>query len=351
MTQQPRLLDQIRLCLRRAHKSPRTEEAYVMWAERFIRFSGLRHPRDCGAEYVERFLNHLARDRGVAAATQNQALSALLYLYRRVLGIELPWLDNLEYAGRKRRLPVVLDRSEVAAVIAQLNGSTRLVGSLLYGAGLRLLECLRLRVKDIDFKRCAITVRSGKGNKDRQTLLPDSLHLELRRQLEHAQSQHQRDLRRGAGWVELPTALQAKWPTAGRDWLWQWLFPATRFYHHTEADQWRRHHLHESAVQRAVRDAVIRARIPKRASCHTFRHSFATHLLEDGYDIRTIQKLLGHSDVRTTMIYTHVVNRGPHGVRSPLEGLAGGRRGPLLTGRQRDHPAPREQGPDLGRST
>ncbi|MCK5940729.1 MAG: integron integrase [Planctomycetes bacterium] len=330
MEQEPRLLDRIRLSLRRAHKSPRTEEAYVMWAERFIRFHGIRHPRELGPEDLERFLNHLATERRVAAATQNQALSALVYLYKQVLGMEMPWLDKLQYAVRKRRLPVVLDRSEVSAVIAQLRGPVRLAGGLLYGSGLRLLECLRLRVKDIDFGRRAVIVRSGKGNKDRQTVLPDSLRVPLQQQLRHVEQQHQRDLRKGAGWVELPTALAAKWPRAGRDWIWQWVFPATRIYHHAETGQQRRHHLHESAVQRAVREAVLRAGIPKHATCHSFRHSFATHLLEDGYDIRTIQKLLGHSDVRTTMIYTHVVNRGPQGVRSPLESLGGPVGGPLL---------------------
>lgn len=323
MSEEPKLLDQVRLALRRAHRSPRTEEAYVYWAEQFIRFCDLRHPKDLGARDVERFLNHLAAERHVAAATQNQALSALLFLYRRVLGIELPWLDNLQFAGRRRRLPIVLDRNEVGAVIANMRGPLRLVGGLLYGSGLRLLECLRLRVKDVDFGRSAITVRSGKGGKDRQTVLPAPVRAALRDHLVHVEEQHHRDLLADAGWVELPGALAQKWPTAGRQWPWQWVFPATRTYLHPATHHRRRRHLHETVVQRAVRDAVRAARIPKRASCHTFRHSFATHLLEDGYDLRTIQKLLGHSDVRTTMIYTHVVNRGPHGIKSPLESIGG----------------------------
>lgn len=317
-------MDQLRMSLRRQHRSPRTEEAYVGWAERLIRFHGMRHPRDLVAADIEQFLNHLASERHVAAATQNQALSAILYLYRHVLAAELPWLNNLQFAGRKRRLPVVLDRSEVARVLTELDGPMRLVGGLLYGSGLRLLECLKLRIKDLDFARSAITVRSGKGNKDRQTLLPESLRDSLMEHRRRMESQHAGDLHRGSGWVELPNALDLKSPSAGREWIWQWLFPATRTYLHPLTGQRRRHHLHETAVQRAVRDAVIRSKVAKRASCHTFRHSFATHLLEDGYDIRTIQRLLGHSDVRTTMIYTHVINRGPHGVRSPLESLGDG---------------------------
>ena len=319
----PRLLDQLAAALRLRQRSPRTEEAYAHWVRRFVRFHGLRHPRDLGAEEVTAFLSHLATTERSAAATQNQALCALLFLYRHVLGRELPWLDELVRAPVREHLPVVLDRAEVAAVLRQLAGTTHGIASLLYGSGLRLLEAVRLRVKDVDFARNAITVRAGKGDKDRQTLLPAPLRAALLRHREAVEQQHSQDLANGAGWVELPRALDRKLPNAGREWPWQWLFPATRTYVHVETGQRRRHHFHESAVQKAVHLAVLRAGISKRASCHTFRHSFATHLLEDGYDLRTIQKLLGHADVRTTMIYTHVLNRGPHGVRSPLEGIGG----------------------------
>lgn len=319
MSQSPRLLEQLRQRLRTEHKSERTVEAYCAWVERYVRHCGLRHPRELGAADVQQFLNHLANDRRVASATQNQALSALVYLYRKVLELELPWLDGLVYAPRRPRLPVVLDRQEVAAILSHLHGTTALIGHLLYGAGLRLLECLQLRIKDVDFTRSAITIRSGKGGKDRQTMLPVPIRTSLLQHRNQVEDQHRKGLTTGAGWVALPRAFATKHTAAGRDWPWQWLFPATRTYRHPETRQLRRHHFHESAVQRAVREAVLRARITKRASCHTFRHSFATHLLEDGYDIRTIQKLLGHSDVRTTMIYTHVINKGPHGVRSPLE--------------------------------
>ncbi|MBL9076649.1 MAG: integron integrase [Planctomycetes bacterium] len=317
----PRLLTLVRHSLRTEHYSPRTESAYVDWIVRFVHFCGLRHPRELGALEVERFLTHLATEGKVAAATQNQALAALLYLYRKVLGVELPWLDGLVRAPQRPRLPVVLSKAEVAAVLAELQGTPRLIGGLLYGAGLRLLECLQLRIKDVDFDRHAITVRSGKGDRDRQTLLPAPLRTELLRHRELVDRRHRQDVQRGAGWVELPHALAEKLPNAGRQWAWQWFFPATRTYLHEPTGQHRRHHFHETAVQKAVHEAVLRSRIAKRASCHTFRHSFATHLLQDGTDLRTIQKLLGHADVRTTMIYTHVVDRGPFGVRSPLESL------------------------------
>ncbi len=316
-----RLSDRLTAELRTRHYSPRTEEAYLHWFFRFVRFHGLRHPRDLGAAEVVAFLSHLAVQERSAAATQNQALAALLFLYRRVLGVDLPWLDGLVRAPEREHLPVVFDRSEVARVLACLDGVPRLVASLLYGAGLRLLEALHLRIKDVDFARSSLTVRAGKGDKDRQTLLPPSVRPALRSHCTTVDRQHREDLARGAGWVELPHALSRKLPSAGREWCWQWLFPATRTYWHEETQQRRRHHFHESAVSRAVHDAVLRARLDKRGSCHTFRHSFATHLLEDGYDLRTIQKLLGHADVRTTMIYTHVLDRGPGGVRSPLERL------------------------------
>lgn len=321
MQKPPRLLDLVRRSLRTEHYSPRTEEAYVAWIVRFVLFSGRRHPRELGAPEVERFLNHLANEGKVAAATQNQALGALLYLYRKVLGIGLPWLDGLVRAPHRPRLPTVLSKAEVAAVLAELNGTTGLIAGLLYGSGLRLLECLQLRIKDVDFERHAITVRSGKGDRDRQTLLPSPLRTELLRHRAEIDRQHRQDVLHGAGWVELPHALADKLPNAGRQWAWQWFFPATRIYLHEATGQRRRHHFHETAVQKAVHEAVLRSRIAKRATCHTFRHSFATHLLQDGTDLRTIQKLLGHADVRTTMIYTHVLDRGPFGVRSPLESI------------------------------
>jgi integron integrase len=276
-----------------------------------------------GAVEITAFLSSLAVQGNVAASTQNQALSAVLFLYRDVLEQDVPWLDNVIRAKRPERLPVVLTRSEVRSVIGGLTGAARLMTLLLYGAGLRLLECAHLRVKDVDFARNQIVVRGGKGDKDRMTMLPGVVKTDLAAHLEAVKQQHARDLQHGAGWVELPWALARKYPTAGREWAWQWVFPATRIYLDRATGQRRRHHLHESVLQRAVRDAVHRAEIPKRASCHTFRHSFATHLLEDGHDIRTIQELLGHRDAGTTMIYTHVLNRGPAGVRSPTDYLGG----------------------------
>ncbi|MFN8826631.1 MAG: integron integrase [Planctomycetota bacterium] len=319
-----RLSDRLSAALRTRSYSPRTEDAYIHWFRRFVRFHAMRHPRELGADEVTSFLTHLAVTERCAPATQNQALAAILFLYREVLHVDLPWLDQLVRASPREHLPVVLDRSEVAALFAAMQGTTRLVAGLLYGSGLRLLEAVQLRIKDVDFHRGCLTVRAGKGDKDRQTLLPAPLRADLLRHRAEAERQHQDDLRRGAGWVELPFQLAAKLPNAGREWAWQWFFPATRTYLHPETGQRRRHHFHESAVQKAVHEAVVRARIAKRASCHTLRHSFATHLLEGGTDLRTIQKLLGHADVRTTMIYTHVLNRGPFGIRSPLEGLDAG---------------------------
>jgi len=317
--QQPRLLDRVRAALRARHYSRRTEKAYVHWIKRYIFFHGKRHPAEMGAAEVTAFLTALAvRDR-VAASTQNQALNALLFLYREILGVELPWLDGLVRAKRPQHLPTVLTREEVRTVLEQLDRAPRLMALLLYGAGLRLLECCRLRIKDVDFATNQITIRDGKGSKDRVTMLPSAVKIDLARHVERARALHQRDLAAGAGWVELPWALGRKYPNAGREWAWQWVFLATRLYVDPSTGQRRRHHLHESVVQRAVREAVLKAGLAKKATCHTLRHSFATHLLEDGHDIRTVQELLGHQDVSTTMIYTHVLNRGPAAVRSPAD--------------------------------
>jgi integron integrase len=299
--------------------SRRTEESYVAWIRRYIFFHGKRHPAEMGGPEVTRFLTSLAVDGKVAASTQNQALCALLFLYREVLEVDLPWLDGVVRARRPQRLPVVLTRDEVRAVLQRVEGTPRLMAYLLYGAGLRLLECCRLRVQEVDFASNQIVVRGGKGDKDRLTMLPAAVKVDLARHLEFVREQHRRDLQHGAGWVELPTALARKYPNAGREWAWQWIFPATRIYVDRVTGQRRRHHLHESVLQRAVKDAVLRAGIAKRGSPHTLRHSFATHLLEDRHDIRTVQELLGHHDVRTTMIYTHVLNRGPAAVQSPAD--------------------------------
>ncbi|OGO47220.1 MAG: integrase [Chloroflexi bacterium RBG_16_63_12] len=317
----PRLLDRVRASVRARHYSRRTERAYVGWVRRFILFHAKRHPSQMGEAEVTRFLTHQAVSKKVSASTQNQALSALIFLYREVLRLDLPWLDGVVRAKRPARLPLVLSREEAGALLQELQGTERIMASLLYGAGLRLLECCRLRVKDLDFARRELTVREGKGAKDRMAPLPQKLAPPLAAHLERVRRQHAEDLRAGAGSVELPFALERKYPTAPWEWGWQWVFPATRFYTDPGSGRRRRHHLHESVLQRALRQAVIKARIAKRATCHTLRHSFATHLLEDGYDIRTIQELLGHRDVSTTMIYTHVLNRGGRGVRSPLDGL------------------------------
>ena len=315
----PRLLDRAREALRVRHYSRRTEEAYVAWIRRYIFFHGKRHPAELGGPDVTRFLSALAVEGHVAASTQNQALSALLFLYRDVLGVELPWLDDIVRAKRPERLPIVLSRDEVRALIHRLDGAPRLMACLLYGAGLRVMECCRLRVQDVDFGSNQIVVRGGKGDKDRTTMLPTMAKADLAGHLAAVRAQHQRDLATGAGWVELPTALARKYAHGGRQWVWQWVFPATRTYLDRETGQRRRHHLHETVLQRELKGAATGAGIAKRASPHTLRHSFATHLLEDGQDIRTVQELLGHRDVSTTMIYTHVLNRGPAGVRSPAD--------------------------------
>jgi integron integrase len=317
----PRLLDVVRANLRTRHYSPRTEKAYVGWIRKFMHFHGMRHPRDMGVPEIGAFLSALATRENVSASTQNQAFSALLFLYREVLERELSGLDRVVRAKRPVRVPLVLAREEVQAILSRLRGPSRLMASLMYGAGLRLLECCRLRVKDLDFVRGEITIRDGKGRKDRVTMLPSGLAEPLRVHLTGVRRQHVADLRAGAGAVVLPDALAHKYPGATRDWAWQWAFPATRQYFDRQTRQRRRHHLHESSVQREFATAVRAAGITKPASCHTLRHSFATHLLESGYDIRTIQELLGHADVSTTMIYAHALNRGGRGVRSPFDAL------------------------------
>lgn len=315
----PRLLDRVRAASRLRHYSPSTEQSYTMWVRRFVLFHGCRHPRDMGAAEIERFLEDLAITHRVSASTQNQALNAIVFLYREVLRMDAPVLAKIVRAGRPKRLPVVLSREEVRALLGQLEGGTWLVAALLYGSGLRLLECLTMRVKDVDFDAHEIRIRDGKGRRDRVVPLPEKLIDPLRTHLQRVRAIHVEDLRAGHGSVVLPGALATKYANASREWGWQWVFPATSRYEDPATGHERRHHLHETAVQRAVRAAVGNAGIAKHATCHTLRHSFATHLLAAGYDIRTVQELLGHSSVRTTMIYTHVLNRGGRGVRSPLD--------------------------------
>ncbi len=320
-TQQPKLLDRLRDACRVRHYSIRTEDAYHDWARRFILFHNKRHPVEMGAAEINQFLTHLAVVGNVAASTQNQAFSAILFLYQKVLEADPGVIAGAVRANRPRRLPVVLTRDEVRAVLGRMDGTPRLIGLLLYGTGMRLLECLRLRVKDLDFTLNQVTVREGKGNKDRRTMLPTSVHRELMEQLQRVRDLHDEDLRQGFGEVYLPHALARKYPNAAREWKWQYVFPAARFSVDPRGGGKRRHHAHETAVGRAVTAAVRASGIAKKASSHTFRHSFATHLLESGADIRTVQELLGHEDVSTTMIYTHVLNRGATGTKSPLDSL------------------------------
>ncbi|HEX4822821.1 MAG TPA: integron integrase [Candidatus Polarisedimenticolaceae bacterium] len=319
----PRLLEQVREAVRARHFSRRTERAYVGWIKRFIIASGKRHPIELGPGEVTQFLTSLAVDRHVAPSTQNQALAAILFLYREVLEMDLPWLSDIVRAKRPLHLPVVLSRDEVREVLEKMSGPTALMAGMLYGSGMRLLECCRLRIQDVDFARHEIMVRRGKGGRDRRTMLPARLESRLKEQVAAAFEQHQADLHSGAGHVELPTALVRKYPNASRQWSWQWVFPATRHYTDAETGHVRRHHLHESVLQKAFHDACRLARIAKHATPHTLRHSFATHLLEDGHDIRTVQELLGHREVATTMIYTHVLQRpGGLGIRSPFDRIA-----------------------------
>ncbi len=315
----PKLLDQVRDKLRVKHYSIRTEQAYLGWIKRYIFFHDKRHPKDMGAEEIEAFLTHLAVEGNVAASTQNLAKSSLLFLYREVLEIQLPWLDNVTQAKAPKRLPVVLTVSEVQSVLSRLNGTHSLIASLLYGGGMRLMEAVRLRVKDVDFARREILVREGKGFKDRVTMLPEAVVAALKAHLEKVKVLHAEDLAQGYGEVYLPFALDKKYPNAGREWAWQYVFPSKSLSVDPRSGKTRRHHVDEKGVQRAVKQAVRDAELTKPATPHTLRHSFATHLLQSGYDIRTVQELLGHSDVSTTMIYTHVLNKGGKGVVSPLD--------------------------------
>ena len=316
---EPRLLDRVRMEIRTRHYSVRTEQSYIQWIRRFICFHNKRHPQEMGEHEISAFLTWLAVERKVSASTQNQALSAILFMYQKALSRKLDRLDNIIRAKRPRHLPVVLTRSEVRILLAAIPGVNGLIVRLLYGTGMRKMETLRLRVQDIDFGYRQILVRTGKGQKDRVTLLPDALVAPLHGQLKKTRTLHSTDVAEGFGEVELPCALARKYPGAGREWPWQYVFPATRRSVDPRCGAIRRHHWYDTNVARAIRQGVRSAGIAKRVSVHTLRHSFATHLLEDGYDIRTVQELLGHKDVKTTQIYTHVLNRGGRGVRSPLD--------------------------------
>lgn len=315
----PRLLDEVHAVARMRHLSLRTEQAYAAWIKRYIFFHNKRHPRDMGENEIRHFISHLAVEVGIAASTQTVALSALLFLYRDVLKQELRYIANIERARKPKRLPTVFTRDETNRIFANLEGTHWLIGGLLYGSGLRLMECLRLRVKDIDFSYGQLTVRDGKGEKDRVTMLPAKLKLPLSKHLQKIKLQHEDDLRAGFGEVFLPYALERKYSNAPKQWAWQYVFPATHRATDPRNGKVRRHHFSEDAMQKAFKKAVRKARLFKTGSCHTLRHSFATHLLEDGYDIRTVQELLGHKDVKTTMVYTHVLNRGGRGVTSPFD--------------------------------
>ncbi|MFA4916980.1 MAG: integron integrase [Syntrophales bacterium] len=317
----PKLLDLLREALRSRHYSRRTETAYCYWVKRYIFFHHVRHPSEMAEPEINSFLTYLAVKEHVSASTQNQALSALLFLYRYVLDREIGDLGEVIRARKPKRLPVVMTREEVKAVISYLKDDKKLMVSLMYGTGLRLMECLRLRVQDIDFGRNEITIRDGKGEKDRRTMLPESVKKPLQEHLLKVKAIHVKDLSAGWGRVLMPNALDRKYPNAPTDWIWQWVFPQEKRWHNSKTGQEGRHHIDQSLLQKSFKQAVAKAGMTKRATCHTLRHSFATHLLEDGYDIRTVQELLGHNDVRTTMIYTHVLHRGGLGVRSPVDAL------------------------------
>ena len=313
------LLERVRECCRVRHYSLRTERAYVDWIRRFVMANGKRHPRDMGAAEVEAFLSGLATRDDVAASTQNQALSALLFLYREVLGVQLPWMESVVRAKRPQKIPAVLSRAEVTRLLALMDGQVALMASLLYGTGMRLMECVRLRVQDVGFDRNEICVRNGKGGKDRRVPLPQRVRARLREQVERVRILHEQDMAAGGGEVFLPHALARKYPNAGHEFSWQYVFPSLRESKDPRSGKRRRHHVDEAVLQRAVKNARTKAGIDKPASCHTLRHSFATHLLESGQDIRTVQELMGHKDVSTTQIYTHVLGRGANGVLSPLD--------------------------------
>lgn len=321
-SESPRLLDCLRDRIRVKHYSIRTEDAYTHWVRRFILYHGKRHPRDLGPAEVTEFLTHLAVRKSVSSSTQNQAKSALLFLYKEVLGMELPWLNDIEAAKVSRHLPVVLSVDEVRALLGLVTGTSGLILKLLYGTGIRVMKGVSLRVKDVDFTRGEILIRDGKGAKDRATMLPGSVVVPLREHLVRVRTLHESDLKAGLGAVQLPYALERKYPNAARDWIWQYVFPSARVSTDPRSGRVGRHHADDKALQRALRQACREAGISKHATPHTLRHSFATHLLEGGYDIRTVQELLGHADVQTTMIYTHVLNRGGRGVASPLGRLA-----------------------------
>ena len=322
MVEKPMLLDRLRDRIRLKHYSIRTEKAYLDWNRRFILFHNKKHPRTLGVQEVEQFLTFLAVERRVASSTQNQALSAILFMYKEVLKIELPWIEDVTRAKRYEKIPAVFSKDEIRKILANLDGTNWIMAQLLYGAGLRLMECLRLRVKDIDFDRNQITVRDGKGKKDRVTMLPEIVKLHLRQHLEKVNIIHKQDLSEGYGEVYLPFALERKYPRANKEWGWQYVFPSRKRSVDPRSNKIRRHHINEQTLQRVVKKAIKATNLVKPGSCHTLRHSFATHPLEAGYDIRTVQELLGHKDVRTTMIYTHVLNKGGKGVISPADTLA-----------------------------
>ncbi|MCK5131487.1 MAG: integron integrase [Candidatus Sabulitectum sp.] len=317
----PRLLDQMHDSLRSRHYSPRTERSYCNWVKRFIYFHNIRHPRDMSEPEINAFLTHLAVKENVSASTQNQALAALLFLYRNVIGREVGDLDGIIRARKPKRLPVVMTREEVKSVLTHLVGDKWLIASLMYGTGVRLTECMSLRVQDIDFSRNEIHIRDGKGAKDRVSMLPESLRKSIQEHLKSVRAIHRKDLVDGWGRVLLPDALERKYTNAPEEWRWQWVFPQKSRWKNQKTDEEGRHHMDQSIMQKAFKRAVCRSGFTRHATCHTLRHSFATHLLDNGYDIRTVQELLGHKDVRTTMIYTHVLNRGGRGVKNPLDSL------------------------------